>query len=98
MFESTLLYWTSIVFHRGLTCLEFFNDILVPKFGFLSVVSELFSLNWHVSLGIDVLDADMEDYGFEYSGEELKYRIENYYFNSKGYVSLDLCVLLCFMC
>lgn len=42
---------------------------------------------------VNVVDADMEDYGFEYSDEEPEEQdveIENQYYNSKGVV------LVCF--
>lgn len=43
------------------------------------------------------VDADMEDYGFEYSDEEQEEQdvdIENQYYNSKGFF---FCIRLCFL-
>lgn len=45
-----------------------------------------------------VADADMEDYGFEYSDEEQEEQdvdIENQYYNSKGFTTLILRIFEC---
>lgn len=44
----------------------------------------------------ELADADMEDYGFEYSDEEPEEQdvdIENQYYNSKGYFLFKFCLI-----
>ena len=50
---------------------------------------------------IDCVDADMEDYGFEYSDEEQEEQdvdIENQYYNSKGSVLLIIVFVVIWRC